>query len=94
VWPVIAMMDDQFTSKRALAQQLFLVVDKDCTGSIEIGEFMHLFRNIGQVTEKMKVKVAHVRRDSMGQPEEAKPVSEGEDDLVDLPFFAASTKVL
>lgn len=54
VYPLMCVIDEVFEKKPSVAQQLFLVVDSDASGSVEIGEFMHLFRNVNLVVTKVK----------------------------------------
>lgn len=49
MYPLLKVVDDIFYEKPEAAEQLFLVVDDDSSGEIEMSEFMHLFRNVNKV---------------------------------------------
>jgi hypothetical protein len=59
------LIDDTFHTNTfhtniEVARQLFLVVDTDLSGFIEISEFMHLFRNINQVGGSPLLKLLNI----------------------------------
>ena len=57
IWPLMVIIDRQFI-RRSIATQLFLLVDINGTGYLELVDFMHLFRTIHQSIAKPLQRIA------------------------------------